>query len=272
MDKQFSVIILILIQLIFNAVLVSTELAKNLFSYTILGPGIAIPVNMLIAGISIFLISQSVDLIKKEQKLEELEKQNRFNEDLSTAIRTIKHDVANQILIIDGLYQLGKGKDSIAYSRKMMGKFDWMDKVLQLKNPEIVSLIINKINEANDHGIETSIELVDEESSFQEGALDKLTRIMSNLLDNAIYTLKTKPSEERILRLKISANLGFFQVENSGIIEEDVQRKIFDKGFTTKGNEGNGLGLFIVKSLTEELNGRLDFLCKDGKTRFTVKF
>lgn len=272
MEKQILLISLILIQLVFNASLVSSEMVKSLFNYSLIGPAVALPLNIIFAVISIYLIIQSMDLIKKEQKLEELEKQNRYNEDLSTAIRTIKHDVANQIMIIDGLYQLGKGQESLKYSRKMISKFDWMEKILRLKNPEIISLIINKINKSNDLGIETSIELVEVEYDGNCESLDKLTRILSNLLDNAIYALKTSSSEEKLLRIKIASNLALFEVENSGMIDEETQKRIFEKGFSTKGTEGHGLGLFIVKTLTEELNGKLSFISKDDRIRFMVKF
>lgn len=271
--KQINIITLILIQLAFNGAFVSDQIFKDFFSFGVIDPWSAFLINIVFTIISVYLISENVKLIKKEKRLNDLERQEKHKEDLSTIIGTLKHDVANQITIIDGLYQLGKRKEALGYSNKMIKGFDNLGKVLRLSVPEISSLIINKMNEANNYGIETFVEIIDgENTESPKCSLEKLTRIIGNLLDNAIYALKEKENGNNFLKLKVASNLTFFEVENSGMIESEIQAKIFNKGFTTKGDKGNGLGLYIVKSLAEQMNGRINFFSEDNITRFSVEF
>lgn len=51
-----------------------------------------------------------------------------------------------------------------------------------------------------------------------------------------------------------------FEVEDSGMgIDTMLSEKIFEKGFTTKGELHSGYGLFFVKSTLEWLGGFISF-------------
>ena len=56
------------------------------------------------------------------------------------------------------------------------------------------------------------------------------------------------------------------------IIPLEIQQKVFERGFSTKGAKGRGLGLDIVYHLLEKYNGTIDLVSKEGLgTVFTVK-
>jgi signal transduction histidine kinase len=63
-------------------------------------------------------------------------------------------------------------------------------------------------------------------------------------------------------------------IENNGpIIPKNMQTKIFQKFFTTKGNRsGSGLGLSIVKNVLEEHDAKIDLFSDETKTRFKITF
>ena len=105
---------------------------------------------------------------------------------------------------------------------------------------------------------------------------DHLERVLDNLISNAI---KFTPSGRRIyLDLANGGNGVVFSIrdEGPGISEED-QKKMFRKfqrlsAKPTGGESSTGLGLSIVKSLVERLDGQIDVESQLGEgTTFRVK-
>lgn len=105
-----------------------------------------------------------------------------------------------------------------------------------------------------------------------------ITSIFGNLLDNAVEAaLAARPGVEKRIWLRIftAGNYYCFEVGNTGpVIPLEMQQKIFERGFTTKreGKENHGQGLYIVRKLVTEYNGRIDVLSSDQGTVFTIKF
>lgn len=101
---------------------------------------------------------------------------------------------------------------------------------------------------------------------------NKLMQILLNLISNSIdacsegnnITIGAESKEE-------SSKVYFFvEDDGTGIPEEDLE-KIFDEFFTTKPN-GNGIGLYVCRSLVEELGGKLSVESKLGKgSKFIIE-
>lgn len=103
--------------------------------------------------------------------------------------------------------------------------------------------------------------------------LDKiqLTRVVTNLITNAIHALDSKENSKIDVRVFEINNQVIIEVEDNGtgILEED-KSKIFEPKFTTK-SSGMGLGLPMVKNIIEAYNGTITFVTKHNKgTIFTV--
>lgn len=106
--------------------------------------------------------------------------------------------------------------------------------------------------------------------------LDKIERIMLNLLSNSIKF--TEPGGSIFVNFIDGDKFVTITVEDTGIgIEEDKLSIIFDKfrqidkSFSRR-NEGSGIGLSIVKSLVEVLNGSISVESKLGVgTKFIIK-
>ena len=107
---------------------------------------------------------------------------------------------------------------------------------------------------------------------------DKFQQIMINLIDNAskyseegstVYITASQDFEANTLLIKVKD-------EGIGISEEDM-KKIFNKfsrvdSPLTRKIQGNGLGLYITKTITEKMGGKI-FVKSSGKgSEFTVEF
>ena len=104
---------------------------------------------------------------------------------------------------------------------------------------------------------------------------EKMEKILHNLLSNAFKF--TQEGEEIIMNLRAGEKSALISVSDSGIgIADNQLDKIFDRFYQvdssqTRGYEGSGLGLSLVKDLVELHHGRISVDSKEGKgTTFTV--
>ena len=106
--------------------------------------------------------------------------------------------------------------------------------------------------------------------------MSSLMRIVVELLNNAC---KYTPSGHRItVRVRATAHQWSLQVENSGIeIPPNEQKRVFNKFYRIVESDrwkhgGTGLGLALVKGLTEHLNGSIQLISQDNLTCFYLIF
>ena len=97
--------------------------------------------------------------------------------------------------------------------------------------------------------------------------------VWNNLLSNAIKF--TEPNGKIDVLLKSSGSSAVVVVSDSGIgISKEVGKKIFEKfyqGDTSHSQEGNGLGLALVKKVIDILGGEISVESQPGKgTAFTI--
>ncbi len=107
------------------------------------------------------------------------------------------------------------------------------------------------------------------EKIMVDGSL--LKRILGNLVTNAVQAMPN--GGELAMRARQEAGDSVITVQDTGIgIPDKVKPKLFTPFFTTK-SKGQGLGLAVVKRMTEALNGTVTFESKEGDgTTFIVRF
>ncbi|WP_053184812.1 PAS domain S-box protein [Sunxiuqinia dokdonensis] len=146
-------------------------------------------------------------------------------------------------------------------------------------NPVLESLYVqyqNKLTEAGKSGIEL-IQLPPPGDLEMVSDKDRLTQILSNLLDNAC-----KFTESGTITFGVAQVLNGqveLMVSDTGIgIRKKDQSSIFER-FRQVGqssvriNSGNGLGLAIAKSLVELMDGQIEFeSVLDEGTSFRIRF
>lgn len=106
------------------------------------------------------------------------------------------------------------------------------------------------------------------------GSSGQLGQVFTNLLNNSIQAIKDL--EDKWIKVSIKNTDGYLvvQVMDSGDgIPSDMQEKIFESLFTTKGDSGGtGLGLAISRRLIERMGGQIDIDEACPNTCFTLKF
>ena len=105
---------------------------------------------------------------------------------------------------------------------------------------------------------------------------DALQSALLNILENAIYACakdKTKDSHVIEFNVRTKGSFILFEISDNGMgMNEETVKKIFTLFFSSKGDSGTGLGLFITGKIIDMHNGVLKVESTPDKgTKFTIK-
>jgi signal transduction histidine kinase len=150
-------------------------------------------------------------------------------------------------------------------------KSDKLKRDVNLK--EVVEQSIDLINDSFEiNNIKIDLRLQD---NCETKTLDReLKQVIINILNNSRDALNSIESNKQInINLYDNDEAFFIQIsDNAGGIPQDIIDKIFDSYFSTKGEGGTGLGLYMSKIIIEEhLNGTLDVKNNNVGAVFTIQ-
>ncbi|WP_027634607.1 sensor histidine kinase [Clostridium hydrogeniformans] len=193
-------------------------------------------------------------------------------EDLSNLNKTLRgqrHDFVNHLQIIYNLMELEEHDEAKDYIEKVYEDVIRVNKALKTKSPAINALLQAKLIHGEKNHINVNLYV---STSLKELSVPdwQFCRVLSNIIDNAIYALNLK-EDNRELTIEILEdikNYKFLISNNGPKISEEQSRKIFNTGFTTKGEKGTGMGLSIVRDIVEEYNGEISFFSDEVITTF----
>ncbi|UCG81501.1 MAG: response regulator [Desulfobacterales bacterium] len=105
-----------------------------------------------------------------------------------------------------------------------------------------------------------------------------LHRSLLNLVTNAIDACILDPDEDKdwsvlIRSQKENGGLRFDVVDNGMGMTQEVQQKLFERFFSTKGGKGTGLGLLVTREIVDQHGGTISVKSEPGQgTTFTIRF
>lgn len=219
----------------------------------------------------IFLIRSYMKLLNRNEMLGgNIENLCKLNDKL----RMDRHDYLNHMQVVYGLMELEEYDDMKAYLRKVYKDLLKTGKAIKTSKPAINALLAAKSSEAESKEIEFVIEVKSDLKNLEIEDWE-LCKVLSNLMDNAQKALEDSGQEDKKIRINITETKEqyIFDVENNGPeIPIEIQDKIFNKGFSTKKEEGHGMGLAIVTEIVSANKGNIRLKSDEGQTVFTVEF
>ncbi|MEG2292833.1 MAG: ATP-binding protein [Carnobacterium sp.] len=179
------------------------------------------------------------------------------------SMRAQTHEFMNKMHVILGLIELEKYSEVTRFIRQLNN--DYQEEVgyitEKIKVPAIAGFLLGKINEAKEQGVEIILE---EQSFLPElktgESIHLLLQIMGNLLDNAkeavAHTLDKRVT--LLVSYDLEGQILIIKVTDSGQgIAADIQAKMFERGFSTKG-EHRGYGLNLIQTIVTNHQGFIE--------------
>ena len=109
-----------------------------------------------------------------------------------------------------------------------------------------------------------------------KGPKPQLTRVLVNLITNALQAVESRDGGEVLISLRNSQKEGFYDIvveDNGPGVREENRAKLFTPDFTTK-TGGSGLGLAICRNIVEKCSGDIQYSRSFvlGGACFTVRY
>lgn len=202
--------------------------------------------------VSSFRLKDELDLIS--QKLTHIQA-------YADTLRSQSHEYANKLQTLAGLIQLGNTKAALNLIGQESRSHQELIALLNdaVSNPVLSGCLMGKFNRAKELGLNL---LIDPDSSMHalpdNLSVEQLVSILGNLIDNALEaTLCNDGNQVSITMTDLGQEL-IFEVEDQGQgLSDEQQARMFDWGYTSKDEQGHGIGLHLVAQLLPFINGRL---------------
>lgn len=223
-----------------------------------------------------------VSSFRPKGDIEQLSRRLKHVEQYADTLRAQSHDYANKLHTIAGLIQINAYDQALELiGQESRGIQDLVHLLVKaIPDPILSGCILGKYNRANELGLELILDpsshLAKKTSTMINS--EELMTILGNIIDNAFEATRLKlaqhPEESNQVILTVSdyGNDIIFEIEDHGFgISEADRHRIFQKGISSKTEDGHGYGLFLVKSIVNQHNGQIDLeQTEHGGARFII--
>lgn len=199
---------------------------------------------------------------------------------LVDSMRANNHDFTNKLHVILGLIQMEMYDKAVCYIENItIVQRSTISKIMNtVQEPAVAALLIGKTARAS----ELNVKFVLREGCFYSNAdmqlpSELLVTVIGNLIENAFEAMNNSMEydAQKELTFGIYSRPGavLITTDDTGVgISEGNLQKIFDNGFSTKG-EDRGTGLYQVKEMVERYGGMISVESQEGVgSSFTVSF
>ncbi len=230
---------------------------------------------MFFAMTMIFKEVRDVERMKYENKAvqKSVSQMKEFNDLMAKE----RHEYKNHLATIYGLCCLRKD-DAFDRIKSYINEYASSKMIVNFNSNsgnDFVDAILNvKYNTA----LQKSVNIkADFEDSLDNACINQhiIATIIANITQNAFEAITHAGLSDRYINIsgKITENTYQLVISNNGPqITSDVQKRIFDTGFSTKVKSSNerGFGLSIVKNHIEQCNGTICIVSSQDETSFII--
>jgi sensor histidine kinase regulating citrate/malate metabolism len=187
-------------------------------------------------------------------------------------LREQRHDYLNHFQVIYGLMELKDYEEAKKYLDPVFKDIMKVSKALKTAQPAVNALLQAKLEVAEKRDIDLFLEV---RSDLKNLSIEpwNLCKVLANVIDNSI-TAVSMVEKERSIYLEIGEdNSSYtFRIYNNGpMIPGNHLEEIFKQGFTTKKEQGHGMGLYIVSKMVREVGGSIKVTSNKEKTCFDIE-
>ncbi len=198
----------------------------------------------------------------------------------------LRHDVRNKSVLVQGYLDLAEDFDLPEEVQEYIQRakhvtnngIDIIDKVKKLRtieeksnirNIKIKPLLIDVISDHEEQLKQNEIKYTFEAEDYKVKGGSLLDDLFSNILENSI---KHSKCDKINIEAYSDEDECIITIEDDGKgIEDKEKDKIFDKGYRLGEDSGTGLGMYIVREIAQNYNGKVEVKDSDmGGARFDI--
>lgn len=176
------------------------------------------------------------------------------------ALRAQSHEFMNKLHVILGMVRMGMYDQLTTFIHTLVDhrNHEVGNVTKNIKDPALAGFIMGKLSYARESDVTLFIEInnvIPEPKSL--ATTHEVITILGNLIDNAIEAMYECPTKEIEVSLHYLPNcLEIIVCDTGPGISDEIINNIFEKGFSTKG-ENRGYGLYLVKQSVTRLGGEI---------------
>lgn len=188
---------------------------------------------------------------------------NNFLTPIVGSVEIVKEEAKNQSRILNSLEIIEScANDGISISSNLMRHL----KGIEAKEEDIISIdqtiddvieIVRKKYPFDKYKV--NIQIDNESNAFIKANSTEIRELLINILNNSVDAIK----ENGNIRVSAKKQEGYVQIQisDNGIgMDEETKSKVFTPFFTTKGENGLGVGLHICEKMVKKYGGNIS--CK----------
>lgn len=231
-------------------------------------------INILVIIITIIVLITIKEIgktVKKNIEVQAMKDNLKQTESLVKILHAQRHEYNRHLQALQAMIHLDKIDDAIKYIDGISENNMYSDEIRYFVNPIITAILNSKSKVAETKNIMFDFAIKCDTSEIPISPWD-LSTVLGNLLDNAFEAVMLNEESNRSVGLEVKKEEGEFVIyvfNNGPVIPSKVIKKIFDAGYTTKGSQGRGYGLFLVKNIVKQYGGKLQ-LKSNQRTLFKV--
>jgi len=191
-------------------------------------------------------------------------------EEAMRTMRSERHDFINHLQSIYGLVAVGNNGEAANYLKSMGADCRFNSQLLTINNTYLRTLLENKKQDLFMQGIDLIIEVNSRLENLNLKPMS-ITTIFGNLIDNAAEAIKAVDViDKKEIRFEVHETENYYSflvIDSAPPISQEITYRIFDNGFSTKGDD-RGYGLALVKQALKEYRG--DIVCDPSIKAFNT--
>lgn len=217
----------------------------------------------------------AVASFNKKTEVQKLAKELTGVKKFAEALRSQNHEFMNQLHTISGLIQLEECDTALEIISQFTHEKQKITSFImeRIRINEIAGLLLGKFDQAKELNINLQIDSESKLTNKSSPLKERLITIVGNLIENAMDSLDVNDIKDKEIYLGIfeKEKLEIIVRDNGPGIETELQKRIFERGFTTKGKGSQGIGLDLVRRNVDFLDGEIKLNSQVGKgTEFKV--
>jgi len=172
-------------------------------------------------------------------------------------IRLKQHDYHNQLQALSSIKENGLTSKTLErYEKELKTDTIW-SKLIKMDNKILMAFLYSKYREAEKENITLSLDIRNYliKSNFTDY---ELVDIFGIIIDNAFEAVMN--SQNKMVNLKIDYSDGFNIIEASNpseFISSDDIRRFFEYQYSSKEEDGHGIGLYKLQKMLKKNNGNI---------------